>query len=52
MDGYGIVSMTSEDGSKQLTLSVAYPPAPPALGVNPLILELQEAAQAALNSLC
>jgi D-alanyl-D-alanine carboxypeptidase len=52
VDGYGTVSMTSEDGSRQLTLSVAYPPAPPALEVNPLILELQEAAQAALNSLC
>ncbi len=52
MDGYGIIAMTSEDGSKQLTLSVAYPPAPPALEINPLIFELQDVAQAALNSLC
>lgn len=52
VDGYGIVALTSEDGSKQLTLSVAYPPAPPVLELNPLIFELQEVAQEALNSLC
>lgn len=52
VDGYGTVAMTSEDGSRQLALSVAYPPAPPTLGFNPLILELQEVAQEALNSMC
>ncbi len=52
VDGYGSISMTSEDGRKQLTLSVAYPPAPPTLGLNPLIPELQDVAQSALNSLC
>ena len=52
VDGYGTISMTSEDGRKQLTVSVAYPPAPPTLDLNPLILELQDVAQTALNSLC
>jgi D-alanyl-D-alanine carboxypeptidase len=51
-DGYGMVTMTSEDGSRQLTLSVAYPPAPPTLELNPLIYEMQDVAQEALNSLC
>jgi D-alanyl-D-alanine carboxypeptidase len=52
MDGYGTVAMTSEDGRKQLAMTVAYPPAPPTLETNPLILDLQDAALAALNSLC
>ncbi|MET1089202.1 MAG: serine hydrolase [Arthrobacter sp.] len=51
-DGFGMVSMTSEDGSRQLTMSVAYPPAPPTLEFNPLIYEMQEVAQQALNGLC
>jgi D-alanyl-D-alanine carboxypeptidase len=51
-DGYGMITMTSEDGSRQLTLSVAYPPAPPTLQLNPLIYEMQDVAQEALNSLC
>ncbi|WP_258803401.1 serine hydrolase domain-containing protein [Pseudarthrobacter sp. NS4] len=52
VDGYGTVAMTSEDGIRQLALSVAYPPAPPTLGPDPLILELQDVAQEALNSMC
>lgn len=51
-DGYGMVAMTSEDGRSQLALAVAYPPAPPTLETNPLILEMQDVAQEALNSLC
>lgn len=51
-DGYGTVAATSEDGRKQLAMTVAYPPAPPTLEANPLILEIQDAALAALNSLC
>jgi D-alanyl-D-alanine carboxypeptidase len=51
-DGYGMVAMTSEDGSRQLTMSVAYPPAPPTLQLNPLIYEMQDVAQQALNGLC
>ncbi|MDQ0689553.1 serine hydrolase [Arthrobacter sp. W4I7] len=51
-DGYGMVTMTSEDGSRQLTLSVAYPPAPPTLQLNPVIYEMQDVALEALNSLC
>jgi D-alanyl-D-alanine carboxypeptidase len=52
IDGYGSISLTSGDGSRQLTLAVAYPPAPPTLEVNPLVLELEDLAQEALNSLC
>lgn len=51
-DGYGTVAMTSEDGSTQLAMAVAYPPEPPTLGVNPLVTELTEVSQDALNSLC
>ena len=51
-DGYGTIAMTSEDGSSQLAIAVAYPPAPPTLELNPLIYEMQEVAQTALNSLC
>jgi D-alanyl-D-alanine carboxypeptidase len=47
-----MISMTSEDGSRQLTMSVAYPPAPPTLELNPLIYEMQDVAQQAQNSLC
>lgn len=51
-DGYGMVSMTSEDGMRQVTLAVAYPPEPPTLNANPLIFEMQDVAQETLNSLC
>ncbi len=52
IEGYGTVSMTSEDGSRQLTIAVAYPPEPPTLSVNPLIEELEALAEQMLNSLC
>lgn len=52
IDGYGSVSMTSEDGTRQLTLAVAYPPEPPTLEANPLIFDLESVAEQALNSLC
>ena len=44
--------MTSEDGMRQLTLAVAYPPEPPTLNANPLIFDMQDVAQETLNSLC
>lgn len=50
--GYGTIAMTSEDGTRQLALSVAYPPAPPTLEVNPLVYELEDIAEQALNLLC
>ena len=52
IDGYGSVSMSSEDGSRQLTIAVAYPPEPPTLDTNPLVLELEDVAEQALNALC
>ncbi|WP_461187813.1 serine hydrolase domain-containing protein [Arthrobacter sp. Z4-13] len=51
-DGYGVIAVASEDGSKQLAIAVAYPPAPPTLELNPLIYDMQDVAQEALNSLC
>ncbi|MCT9626195.1 beta-lactamase family protein [Pseudarthrobacter equi] len=51
-DGYGTIAMTSEDGKTQLAMAMAYPPEPPTLGVNPLISELAEVSQDALNHLC
>ncbi|MCU1515577.1 MAG: Serine-type D-Ala-D-Ala carboxypeptidase [Pseudarthrobacter sp.] len=52
IDGYGSVAMTSEDGSRQITLAVAYPPAPQTLDVNPLILELEDLGRQTLNARC
>lgn len=52
VDGYGTIAMVSEDGRKQLAMAVAYPPGPPTLDLNPLISEMQDVAQEALNSLC
>lgn len=51
-DGYGTIAMASEDGSSQLAMAVAYPPAPPTLELNPMVHEMQDVAQGALNSLC
>lgn len=47
-----MIAMTSEDGRIQLAMSLAYPPAPPTLEAHPLIHEMQDVAQEALNSLC
>ena len=52
IDGYGSVSMSSEDGSRQFTVAVAYPPEPPTLDPNPLVLELEDVAEQTLNALC
>lgn len=52
VDGYGTIAMTSEDGAKQLAMAMAYPPGPPTLGANPLLYEMQDVAQEAMNSLC
>ena len=52
IDGYGSVSMTSEDGLRQFTIAVAYPPEPPTLNVNPLVLDLANLAEQTLNALC
>lgn len=52
IDGYGTVSMTSEDGTRQLTLAVTYPPDPPTLEANPLISEMEAVATETLNGWC
>lgn len=50
--GYGIVSMASDDGTRQVTLAVAYRPDPPTLELNPLISEMEDVAVETLNGLC
>jgi D-alanyl-D-alanine carboxypeptidase len=52
IEGYGTVSMTSEDGTRQLTLAVTYPPDPPTLEANPLISGMEAVAAETLNGLC
>jgi D-alanyl-D-alanine carboxypeptidase len=52
IDGYGTVSMTSEDGTRQLTLAMTYPPDPLTLETNPLISEMEAVAEETLNGLC
>lgn len=50
--GYGTVSMTSADGTRQVTVALTYPPAPFILGDNPLMLEMMDVAEQTLNSMC
>ena len=50
--GYGTVSMTSADGTRQVTMALTYPPAPFILGDNPLVLEMMDVAEHTLNSMC
>lgn len=50
--GYGTVSMTSADGTRQVTVALTYPPAPFLEGSNPLVLEMMDVAEQTLNSMC
>ncbi|MCA4135024.1 serine hydrolase [Arthrobacter sp. M4] len=54
--GFGAVSMSSADGTRQVTVLLAYPPAPvpdPYVStVRPLLVEVQGRAQDVLNGLC
>lgn len=50
--GYGTVSLTSADGTRQVTVALTYPPAPYIQGDNPLALELRDVAERTLNRMC
>ncbi|WP_104141127.1 serine hydrolase [Arthrobacter sp. ZGTC131] len=50
--GYGTVSITSADGTRQVTVALTYPPAPFVAGENPLVLEMMDVAENTLNSMC
>ncbi|MGP0221341.1 serine hydrolase [Paenarthrobacter sp. NCHU4564] len=52
LPGGGVVSMSSADGNRQLTLAVSYPPAAQGTQPSALTLELMGLAQVALNSGC
>lgn len=50
--GFGTVSISSADGNRQLTISVAYPPVPLSPQPSAMALELTGFAQVALNASC
>ncbi|MFJ5958556.1 serine hydrolase domain-containing protein [Paenarthrobacter sp. NPDC092416] len=50
--GYGSVSMSSADGKRQLTISVALPPQPLSAVPSAAVLEMTGLAQLALNAGC
>lgn len=50
--GYGAVAVSSADGSRQLAMSVAYPPASLSTRPNAIALEMAGVAEDALNTSC
>lgn len=50
--GYGTISISSADGNRQLTISLAYPPLPLSTRPSAIALELTGLAQVALNASC
>jgi D-alanyl-D-alanine carboxypeptidase len=50
--GFGTISISSADGNRQLTISVAYPPLPLTTQPSPIALEMTGLAQVALNASC
>lgn len=50
--GYETVALTSTDGSRQVAMAVALPPASPPPGFNQLVLDMLDAALEALNHAC
>lgn len=50
--GYGTVALTSTDGSRQVAMAVALPPASPREDFNPRVQEMLDVAVEALNSSC
>jgi D-alanyl-D-alanine carboxypeptidase len=50
--GYATVAFTSTDGSRQVAMAVALPPASPPPGFNQLVLGMLDAALEALNHAC
>ena len=50
--GYGTISMSSADGSRQLTIAVAYPPEPLEVQTTHILLEMEAIAEDTLNATC
>jgi D-alanyl-D-alanine carboxypeptidase len=50
--GYETVALISTDGSRQVAMAVALPPASPPSGFNQLVLDMLDAALEALNHAC
>ena len=50
--GYGTISMSSADGSRQLTIAVAYPPEPLEVQTTRILLAMQAIAENTLNATC
>jgi D-alanyl-D-alanine carboxypeptidase len=50
--GFGTISISSADGNRQLTISVAYPPLPLTTQPSAISLEMTGLAQVALNTSC
>lgn len=50
--GYATISISSADGNRQLTISLAYPPSPLSTQPSAIALELTGLAQVALNASC
>jgi D-alanyl-D-alanine carboxypeptidase len=50
--GYGTIAMTSSDGTRQLAMAVAYPPAPLEPGSSRILQEMEAIAEDTLNATC
>jgi D-alanyl-D-alanine carboxypeptidase len=50
--GYGIIAMTSADGTRQLTIAVAYPPEPLQPGGTRILHQMESVAEDTLNATC
>ncbi len=50
--GYGIIAMTSADGTRQLTMAVAYPPEPLQRGDTRILHQMESIAEETLNATC
>ena len=50
--GYGVMSLSSADANRQITIAVAYPPAPLAEAPSAVALEITSLAQVVLNAGC
>ena len=50
--GYGTITMTSADGTRQLTIAVAYPPEPLRPGDTHILHQMESVAEDTLNATC
>ena len=50
--GYGTIAMTSADGTRQLTMAVAYPPEPLRSGDTRILHQMESIAEETLNATC